>query len=167
MKVILNRDVTTTECHWLEEDIKKGTELFIYDGYTYGCIQPSGTACSLVEGETPFFEVPTDAIQDHVANDEATENDTDDQPFVEVEKLDSVTGEPHPNGIEKGYIKRGAMIKRPTVGESFLVSRIGGYFRTSTVQEVLEDTAQGGKFKTSNSVYKWGLVHETTSETAK
>lgn len=61
LKVI--RDVTTEECHWLDETVKEGTVVFRYHGYTYGCITSSGVAVSLVEGETPFFEMPRSALE--------------------------------------------------------------------------------------------------------
>lgn len=60
MKV--NRDVTPEECFWLDETVKEGTSVFLYDGYTYGCITDQGTAITLVKGQTPFFELPNDAL---------------------------------------------------------------------------------------------------------
>lgn len=61
LKVKLNRTITMKECPWLDRDFAVGEELFTYTGATYGCISPSGTALSL-DGETPFFEIPVDAI---------------------------------------------------------------------------------------------------------
>lgn len=167
MKVILNRDVTTEECHWLEEDISKGTVMYVYNGYTYGCIQPSGTACTMVDGETPFMEIPNDAIsrvlteEDKLAEDKSmADSQTAEQPFIEITKIDSATGEPHKNGIEKGYVNRGIMVSRPSIGNNFLVSGIGGYFRTSRVVEILTDDIKSGTFKTGNSVYQWKVLVE-------
>jgi hypothetical protein len=60
--VILDRDVTRDECHWLERDFKAGEQLYIYYGYTYGCISHKGIACTETEGFTPFFEIPRDAL---------------------------------------------------------------------------------------------------------
>jgi len=59
-KFTVNRDVTTEECHWLRNDIPKGTVVFEYTGCTYGCID-SGVAVSMTGG-TPFFELPYDAL---------------------------------------------------------------------------------------------------------
>lgn len=59
---ILNRDVTVEECHWLFQGFKKGEAVYKFTGPTYGCISPSGTACSDENGIGPFFELPTDAL---------------------------------------------------------------------------------------------------------
>jgi hypothetical protein len=58
----LNRDVTPKECTWLENTCVKGTIVYEYQGYTYGCVTPGGMAVTLVENETPFFELPVDAL---------------------------------------------------------------------------------------------------------
>lgn len=59
----LSRKVTQEECPWLERDYEEGEIVYAYYGCTYGCVTPSGTACSEVEGETPFLEFPTDALR--------------------------------------------------------------------------------------------------------
>lgn len=56
----LNRNITQKECDWLVRDYPKGTKVKEFYGCTYGCIK-SGTAC-LLNGDTFFTEVPTDAI---------------------------------------------------------------------------------------------------------
>ena len=62
-KLILNRDIPKSECDWLDRDFKKEETVYEYYGPTYGCISPDGTACTLSkEGETPFFELPTEAL---------------------------------------------------------------------------------------------------------
>jgi hypothetical protein len=61
MKYRLTRVVTQFECPWLVRDLSIGEELYRYGGYTYGCITPSGVACSF-DGEPPFFEVPENAL---------------------------------------------------------------------------------------------------------
>lgn len=58
----LIRDLTPEECGWLPETHPKGEKVFIYHGHAYGCIGPGGVAVSLREGESPFFEVPRDAL---------------------------------------------------------------------------------------------------------
>jgi hypothetical protein len=62
VKMTLRRTVTRDECPWLDEDLPQGTEVFTFHGPTYGCISPDGRAVSAVEDETPFFEVPYDAL---------------------------------------------------------------------------------------------------------
>lgn len=61
-KLILTRDVTPEECSWLAYTHYEGDEVFAYHGHTYGCIS-SGIACSEKENETPFFELPKDAVK--------------------------------------------------------------------------------------------------------
>lgn len=63
MKYILTRDVTTAECPWLERDYKKGEMVFEYHGYTYGCVSYDGIAFTMVENETPFFELPMNSVE--------------------------------------------------------------------------------------------------------
>lgn len=58
---IVNRDVTTNECPWLENDIQKGVKVFKYFGPTYGCIG-TGIAVTFVYHVEPFFELPKDSI---------------------------------------------------------------------------------------------------------
>lgn len=62
MQLSLTRDVLKSECPWLERDMKKGEFVFTYDGCTYGCIG-AGIACTAKPGETPFFELPADALR--------------------------------------------------------------------------------------------------------
>ncbi len=65
MRYILNRDVTTDECHWLGKTIPKGTLVTKYTGPTYGSIDViNGVAVTLSEdgNETPFFELPYSAL---------------------------------------------------------------------------------------------------------
>lgn len=61
-KLILTRDVTMAECHWLERDFVKGETVTRYTGPTHGYIG-SGIACS-TNGAMPFFEMPRDALLD-------------------------------------------------------------------------------------------------------
>ena len=62
-KLMLTRDVTREECPWLSRDIKEGEDVFMYQGYTYGCIAEGVAVCE-VEGELPFFELPSDSLED-------------------------------------------------------------------------------------------------------
>jgi hypothetical protein len=59
---MLKRDVTPEECHWLREPHFAGDIVFSYHGPTYGCISPAGIACTKMPEETPFFELPRDAL---------------------------------------------------------------------------------------------------------
>jgi hypothetical protein len=59
---VVKRDVTTDECHWLNETIKEGSVVYKFYGATYGCID-SGVAVTLSkEGKNPFFEMPYDSL---------------------------------------------------------------------------------------------------------
>lgn len=62
MKYVLTRDVRISECPWLSFPMRKGATVYAYYGYTYGCITHGGVAVSLVEGETPFFQLPREAL---------------------------------------------------------------------------------------------------------
>lgn len=57
------RDVTKEECQWLDDTIKKGTEVFEYTKCTYGCVSPQGVAVTLEEGKEPFIELPKEALK--------------------------------------------------------------------------------------------------------
>ncbi len=61
-RVTLSRIVTRNECDWLDRDLPQGTSLYLYKGPTYGCISKTGVAVAREPDETPFFEVPKDAI---------------------------------------------------------------------------------------------------------
>ena len=62
MKYTIVRDVTKTECPWLDFDLKKGIPVYRYDGCTYQCISDHGVAVTMVNGKLPFFEVPWNAV---------------------------------------------------------------------------------------------------------
>jgi hypothetical protein len=62
MKKRINRDLSIEE-NYSGREIKKGEEVFLFYGCTYGCIAPGGIAVSFVEDQPPFFEVPEDAIE--------------------------------------------------------------------------------------------------------
>lgn len=62
-KFRLTRDVLIKECHWLRRDYKEGEIVYEYPLYTYGCInEETGIACSEKDSESPFFELPKDAL---------------------------------------------------------------------------------------------------------
>lgn len=62
MKGILNREVTTQECFWLKKDLHQGDMVYKYSGYTYGVMSPNGVAVTDEKDVTPFYEIPSDAI---------------------------------------------------------------------------------------------------------
>jgi len=59
MKLI--RAVTRDECPWLDEDLPAGLDVHKFNGCTYGCIG-AGIAVSRQPNESPFFEIPRDAV---------------------------------------------------------------------------------------------------------
>lgn len=61
-RMILVRDVSVSECPWLSNGFLVGDLVFHFTKPTYGCIGSKGIACSIVENETPFFELPADAV---------------------------------------------------------------------------------------------------------
>lgn len=66
---VLTRNVTRSECPWLKQDFEKGDDVYEYEGHTYGCISPNGKAFTIRPNQTPFFELPGDAVEyDHMAN---------------------------------------------------------------------------------------------------
>lgn len=74
---------------------------------------------------------------------------------VKITKLREADNPLHPNNIDTGYETVGNFIAVPKVGESFLISRgLGGYFCTSTVQEIIDDNT----FRTHNSIYRYELI---------
>ena len=62
MKLRTTRLITQEECPWINADIPIGTFLWDYCGRTYGVITANGRAVSAKLAETPFFEVPMDAV---------------------------------------------------------------------------------------------------------
>ena len=58
----LTRDVLKKDYPWLPRDFSVGEIVYEYEGYCYGVISPGGTACTLVDNETPFYELPTNSL---------------------------------------------------------------------------------------------------------
>lgn len=58
----LTRDVTRFECPWLQRDYEKGETLRESTEFHYGCISPSGISCMELKENSPFFEIPKDAL---------------------------------------------------------------------------------------------------------
>jgi len=59
----LIRDITEQECTWLSRSFKKGDIVYKYDGNTYGAISSNGSAFTIEEFRTPFYELPNDAVE--------------------------------------------------------------------------------------------------------
>lgn len=64
-KVMVTKNVEIDEHHnFLGRAAKEGEIFYRYFGCTYGCIDTNGgIALSEVQGETPFFEFPENAIK--------------------------------------------------------------------------------------------------------
>lgn len=62
-KLKVTRKVTQEECDWLDEDIEEGTVVYEYSGCTYGCCG-DGRPVTMEPGQTPFFEMPEDALEE-------------------------------------------------------------------------------------------------------
>lgn len=63
----VTRTVTGVECPWLSKPFTKGETVYEYRGCTYGCINwQDGLAVSREPGQTPFHQIPRDAIRDLV-----------------------------------------------------------------------------------------------------
>mmetsp|Transcript_23742 Transcript_23742/g.43430 ORF Transcript_23742/g.43430 Transcript_23742/m.43430 type:complete len:253 (+) Transcript_23742:51-809(+) len=58
----LARTVTKDECSWLDEELPKGSIVYLFRGHTYGLIGNTGVAVSKINGAEEFFEVPVDAL---------------------------------------------------------------------------------------------------------
>lgn len=58
------RLVTQQECPWLDADIPVGITVWSYSGATYGVVSPRGVAVTAKAAETPFFELPADALKE-------------------------------------------------------------------------------------------------------
>lgn len=62
--LVLTRDLTQQECPWLDHDLPAGTRFWTYEGHTYGCVTPKGVAVTAKLAESPFFEVPLNAVRE-------------------------------------------------------------------------------------------------------
>lgn len=62
--LVLKRDVTQKECPWLDADLLKGTAVWSYHGATYGVVSAVGRAVTAKAAESPFFELPVDALEE-------------------------------------------------------------------------------------------------------
>jgi hypothetical protein len=58
----MKRTVTVEECHWLRYDMKEDSLVYSFNDHTYGCIGPTGVACSMSPNDGPFFELPEDSL---------------------------------------------------------------------------------------------------------
>jgi hypothetical protein len=61
----LKRTLDNTELDWLDDGdvFEEGSIVYEYTGPTYGCITPAGMACTRVARQTPFVELPLDALE--------------------------------------------------------------------------------------------------------
>lgn len=82
MRGILKRNLTKTECSWLDDELPAGKEVFSYDDETFGCIGSTGIAVTLKENLftvrdlfnksinqnnslpwNPFIQIPKDSVE--------------------------------------------------------------------------------------------------------
>ncbi len=70
--------------------------------------------------------------------------------FVRLIKIKESSNPLHPNNIEEGRVEIGFMNDEPEIGKPFLITNGRRWFRTSTVQKIIDDNT----FETLNSVYK-------------
>jgi len=59
---ILTRDVAMNESNLLKRDYLKGEIVYQYYGYPHGCTLKYGYGYTEVPNETPFFQLPHDAV---------------------------------------------------------------------------------------------------------
>lgn len=61
--LVVAREVTKQECHWLDEDIKAGELVYRFTLPTYGsCDLDVSLPVSREPDQYPFFELPRDAL---------------------------------------------------------------------------------------------------------
>jgi hypothetical protein len=116
-KLRVTRDVTTSECDWLHEDIPAGTIVYP-NRHNHNLISHNGWAVKKEPGGSPFFELPLDAL-------EAVEL-THNNPPVEFNKINAYllkrSPDFAPNGVivkrsvsNKGYSENSINKKPPSV----------------------------------------------------
>ncbi len=59
---IVWRKLSRRECPWLERDCHPVEVFYLYEGPTHGCVSSFGLAVTEVYGETPFLEIPKNAL---------------------------------------------------------------------------------------------------------
>lgn len=57
----LAKDVLKKDYKWLKRDFKKGEQVYLFTGSTYGCIGKNGLPCTL-DDQLPFIELPETAL---------------------------------------------------------------------------------------------------------
>jgi hypothetical protein len=60
-QLTLVKDVLKKEYKWLDRDFKKGEQVHLFSGSTYGCIGKNGIACGTDDIDC-FFELPVTAL---------------------------------------------------------------------------------------------------------
>jgi hypothetical protein len=59
----VTRNVTRSDCPWLDRDIAENEVVYPFHGHTYGCIGPGGIAVAETPDGHPFFELPATAVE--------------------------------------------------------------------------------------------------------
>ena len=75
---------------------------------------------------------------------------------IKLSKLSELPNALHPNNIAVDYenifnLKSDLLFVEPKVGEAFLLFDSDRYFRTSVVEEIIDENT----FRTMNSIYRW------------
>lgn len=60
-QLTLAKDILKKDHKWLARDFKKGEQVYLFTGSTYGCIGKNGIACCSNDRDS-FFELPTIAL---------------------------------------------------------------------------------------------------------
>jgi hypothetical protein len=69
MKLRVTRTIDEREQPWMADEdapvksVPQGAIVYAYGGCTYGCISEAGIAVSFEPEQTPFFQVPRDAVE--------------------------------------------------------------------------------------------------------
>jgi hypothetical protein len=116
-KLRVTRDVTTSECPWLQEDIPAGTIVYP-NRHNHNLISHNGWAVTKEPDGSPFFELPLDALEAVAL--------THNNPPVEFNKINAYllkrSPDFAPNGVivkrsvsNKGYSENSINKKPPSV----------------------------------------------------
>jgi hypothetical protein len=74
MKLRMTRTIDEREQPWMADEyatvkmVEEGSVVYEYTACTYGCISSDGIAVSFEPGQTPFFQVPRDAVEPFTDN---------------------------------------------------------------------------------------------------
>ena len=63
---VLKKRVDHYDAPWFDRSqvFEKGDMVYEYTGATYGCVSDNGVAVTRVPDQTPFIEIPEDALEE-------------------------------------------------------------------------------------------------------